>query len=265
MVRAGHDGDAETAAEAYDRLLVPAMMAPWAARLADAARIAPGDRVLDVACGTGALTGEALRRVGLTGAVTGLDPNPEMLAVARRRVPEADLREGRTEELPFADADFDVVTCSFGLMFFTDRGRALREMVRVLRPGGRLALSVWADLPQSPAYSALVATIERHAGAEAAALVRAPFSLGDVPGIRALLGTVPLSAVEVSLVDEPTRFPSVATWVAAEVEGWVRFAGAPAGDVTALLADAERTLSAYERPDGTAEFALPAIIATGRA
>jgi ubiquinone/menaquinone biosynthesis C-methylase UbiE len=98
--------------------------------------------VLDVACGTGVVAREAARRVGPAGAVAGLDRNEGMLAVARRMAPGIAWRHGLAEALPFPDGAFDAVICQFGLMFFEDRGKALGEMWRALRPGGRLAVAV---------------------------------------------------------------------------------------------------------------------------
>src|SRR5262245_6199314 len=106
-------------------------------RLADAVRIRPGERVLDVACGTGVLARQAASRVGSEGSVAGVDPSPGMLAVAKRLAPAIAWRQGTAEALPFEDGSFDAVVSQFGMMFFADRGRAIREMLRVLIPGGR--------------------------------------------------------------------------------------------------------------------------------
>ena len=91
---------------------------------ADAAAIKQGDRVLDVACGTGVVARECARRGA---AVTGLDLNEGMLTVARRISPDIDWHEGDASDLPFEDGSFDAVTCQFGLMFFPEREKSLRE------------------------------------------------------------------------------------------------------------------------------------------
>jgi SAM-dependent methyltransferase len=254
----------ESAAEVFDRLFLPAMAGPWATRLADAVQIAPGEHVLDVACGTGAVAAVAAVRVGPDGTVAGLDLSPGMLSVARRKLPDLDLREGRAEALPFEEGAFDVTLCQFGLMFFDDRQQALREMMRVLRPGGRLGLSVWDDLTRTPGYAALTELVERHIGTEASEPIRASFALGDVDLVRSLVETAGFIGVDVSSVDATARFPSVHDWVDAEVRGWV---GGDFGDeeYAALMQDADRLLAPYVLPDGTAEFQLPAIIATATA
>lgn len=259
----GDDGRSETLAEVFHRLFVPALAAPWAVRVADAALLAPGDRVLDVACGTGAVAREALGRVGPEGEVRGVDLSPDMLAVARRNLPGLDLREGRAEELPFEDGSFDAVLCQFGLMFFEDRQQALREMVRVLRPGGGVSVAVWDALDRTPGYTALTETIERHLGDEAGAAVRAAFALGDVETLRSMLEKAGLTEVQAGSVDAPARFPSVEDWVEAEVRGWVG-ADVDGQRYTAILDDAQQVLAPYEQADGTVEFMLPAVLASGR-
>ena len=123
----------------YEKLMVPALFESWAERVLNEAAIKPGDRMLDVACGTGIVARTAIKRSGNNGlSVTGLDPNPGMLAVAESNTSGSDWKEGVAEDLPFEDESFDVVVSQFGLMFFQDRPAALREMKRVLAPGGRL-------------------------------------------------------------------------------------------------------------------------------
>src|SRR5919198_597316 len=174
---------AGTAAEIYQEHLVPAIFGPWAPVVADSASLQPGERVLDVACGTGAVAREAAARVGATGTVVGLDLNPGMLAAARG-VPitsgaSVDWREGDASAMPFPDASFDVVLCQLGLQYFPDRPAALKEMHRVLVPGGRLVLMVWQSIERSPGFALLAEALERHVDASAAAIMRAPFAFTD--------------------------------------------------------------------------------------
>ena len=135
------------AAELYERYAARYILGPWAPMLVDAARLAAGEYALDVACGTGVVTRVAAERVGPTGHVVGIDLNPGMIAVARSLPAPADTPiewfERSALDLRFPDASFDVVLCQQGLQFFPEKALALQEMRRVLKHGGRLALSVW--------------------------------------------------------------------------------------------------------------------------
>jgi ubiquinone/menaquinone biosynthesis C-methylase UbiE len=135
------------AAELYERYVARYILAPWARMLIDAAHLAAGERVLDVACGTGVVTRIAATRVGPGGHVAGVDLNPGMIWVARSLPAPigAPIKwfEGSALDLQLADASFDVVLCQQGLQFFPAKVVALREMRRVLDHRGRLALSVW--------------------------------------------------------------------------------------------------------------------------
>ncbi|HLL50277.1 MAG TPA: methyltransferase domain-containing protein, partial [Thermomicrobiales bacterium] len=124
------------AAELYERYLVPTITGVWAADLVRRAALQPGERVLDVACGTGIVARLAAEQVGAQGVVVGLDLNTAMLDVARALPSPAGAPITWTEAsvlaMPFPDATFDVVVCQLGLQFFPDRPQALQEMRRVL-------------------------------------------------------------------------------------------------------------------------------------
>lgn len=140
-------------AEKYEKFLVPIIMDHWAKKIARI--IEPGDHVLDVGCGTGAVTRHAAEITGECGKVVGLDMNPDMLHVARLvAMPSGrivDWVEADAALMPFEDAEFDVVLCQFSLMFMTDKAAALREMRRVLKPGGSFGLSVFVSGPYDKA------------------------------------------------------------------------------------------------------------------
>jgi ubiquinone/menaquinone biosynthesis C-methylase UbiE len=132
--------------------LFPLCSQQWTIRLTAAAGIRPGQRVLDVACGAGALACSVEDRVGQTGSVVGVDVNEGMLAVTKRKAPTIEWRQARAEALPFDANNFDAVVSQFGLMFFEDKHLALQEMKRVLRQGGRLAVAVWDSLEHFEGY-----------------------------------------------------------------------------------------------------------------
>ncbi|MCB4821489.1 class I SAM-dependent methyltransferase [Roseicella aerolata] len=126
--------------------------------LLDAAGAAPGRRLLDLACGTGAVAAEAARR----GAeVLGLDFAPAMTAEARRRHPGIDFRVGDAEAIPLPDAAMDTVICAFGMLHMDRPERVLAEIARVLRPGGRFAMTAWT--PAGDFFALVGAAVNAHA------------------------------------------------------------------------------------------------------
>jgi ubiquinone/menaquinone biosynthesis C-methylase UbiE len=251
-----------SAADVYEEFFVPALFQEWAGRVADAAALEPGHKVLDVACGTGVLARSALDRVGPGGAVTGLDRNDGMLVVARRKSPGIDWRSGRAEALPFADDTFDAVVSQFGLMFFEDRVKALAEMSRVLRRGGRLAVAVWASLDRSPGYRALTALIERLFGKRIASELEAPFVLGDSAALGALFARAGIVETKISTRQGSARFPSLEEWLRTEIKGWTLADLLDDAQYEALQRKSARHLSEFVRPDRTVEFTEEAHIVT---
>jgi SAM-dependent methyltransferase len=251
-----------SAAEIYETFFVPALFQEWAGRMAEAAQLAPGQAVIDIACGTGVLAREAAKRVAPGGKVVGLDRNDGMLAMARRVAPAIEWRSGRAEALPFADQSFDAVVSQFGLMFFEDRNAALKEMWRVLRPGGRLAVAVWALLDQSPGYAAMTDLLQRLFGTRIADELRAPFRLGDPALLGSLFAKAGIPAVEIRMADGTARFPSIEAWVHTDIKGWTLADKIDDAQYQKLLGEARTALRPYLAGDGTVAFRNPALIAT---
>ena len=251
-----------SAADVYEAFFVPALFGAWAAPVAAAAAITAGDRVLDVACGTGVLARAALARVQPGGAVVGLDRNDGMLAVARRLAPGVDWRLGRAEALPFDDGSFDAVVSQFGLMFFDDRVAALKEMWRVIRPGGRLAVAVWDGLDSSPGYAAMTALLQRLFGDQAADALRAPFALGDRAVLSSLFDRAGIADRQRATLDGTARFPSIEAWVHTDVKGWTLADRIDDQQYEALRQAALRDLGTFADARGSVAFAAPAHIVT---
>jgi len=190
----------------YERFFVPAIGAPLAADLVRLAALRPGERVLDVACGTGVVARLASQQVGATGTVAGLDVNPGMLAVARSATPPdtpIEWHEASAEAMPLPDAVFDVVLCQMGLQFMRDKHAALREMGRVLVRGGRLVLNVPGPTPRL--FTIMGEALARHVGAEAAGFVNHVFSLHDQAEIQNLVSGAGFHDVSVQSDTKPLR------------------------------------------------------------
>jgi ubiquinone/menaquinone biosynthesis C-methylase UbiE len=186
------------AAENYERYFVPTIGRPFATAWLDAAGLQEGERVLDIACGTGVLTRLAAERVGQRGAVVGLDINPAMLAVAGSIASsgaEIEWYEASAESLPFADGSFDVVISSLGLQFVPDKAAALREMRRVLTTDGRLAIATVGPTP--PLFATLEQALARHLNPEVAAFMRVVFSLHEPQELEVLASDAGFRDVEV--------------------------------------------------------------------
>jgi ubiquinone/menaquinone biosynthesis C-methylase UbiE len=247
------------AATAYESLFVPGLFEQWTAKVANAAGIQPGQRVLDVACGTGVLARHVARRVGASGTVAGLDPSPGMLTVAHRHAPAVDWRRGTAESLPFDARSFDAVVSQFGLMFFTDRPQAVREMMRVLTPGGRIAVAVWDRIENNPAYAAQVDLLTRLAGRAPADALRAPFMLGDRQVLAKVFEDAAVRQIDITTHAGIARFPSIRVVLEADLRGWLPMVGLPQSEETIdrVLAAADDALGAYvSQVEGGIEFDL---------
>lgn len=245
------------AARIYDAFFVPALFAEWAQPVCDAAEIRPGDRVIDIACGTGVAAREAAKRSGGRGNVTGIDRNSGMLAVAQEQAPHIDWHEGRAEALPFKDCSFDVALCQFGLMFFEDQVLALREMRRVIGPGGRAVVAVWDRAENSPGYAAMIDLIDRMFGHVAADALRAPFALGDLGALSSLLHMAGWGDATINTRIGAARFDSITEWVRMDVRGWTLADMIDDDQYDALVRAAKEELVRFAGSDSTVTFAAP--------
>lgn len=240
-----------TAAENYQRFFVPAIGAPMAEDLIAAAALQPGEHVLDVACGTGVVTRLAAERVGTTGSATGLDINPGMLAVARSATPSGatvDWREANAESLPFPNDAFDVVLCQMGLQFVPGKLAALREMRRVLKPGGRTVISVPG--PKPSLFAIMSDALARHIGPEAASFCDLVFSMHDTDEIGELLRSTGFRTVRVEAKPRHLGLPEPADFL------WQYIHSTPLGEPTAKAGEAARAALERDVCEGWREFVL---------
>ena len=231
------EGYSRTAPENYERYFVPAIGAPFAADLVESAGLQPGERVLDVACGTGIVARLAAPRVGRSGSVTGLDLNPGMLAVARSVTPSEtaiEWRQANAEAIPLSDEAFDVVFCQFGLQFVSDKLKALREMRRVLVHNGRLAINLPGPTPEL--FAIIDDALARHIGPNAAGFVHAVFSLHDVREIQHLLETAGFREDVTRANVKTVQAPSAANFL------WGYVHSTPLAGIVAQASDEARIL-----------------------
>ena len=261
----------ENAAESYERYLVPLFFAPGAQYLIELAALIAGERVLDLACGTGIVARSAANKVGANGRVVGLDRNDGMLAVARNASsgisPLIEWRRADAQNIPFPDSAFDIVFCQQGLQFFPDKSAVLREAYRVLEPKGRLALSAMRPIKHNPQYNLLADTLERHIGPNAGMMMRSPFLPLSTNELRDLLKSAGFQDVRILIGIGPVRYPSTKEFIRREV------ASSPlAGQIKSLsddnefaimVRDLEAALESYIDDDGIV-FPAETYFATAR-
>ena len=175
----------------YQRYLVPAITSLWAVDLLHRALPSAGERVLDLACGTGVVARIAAERMG-SGQVVGVDINAGMLAIARSLPaparPVIEWLEGSALALPLPSASFDLILCQLGLQFFPNRPTAVDEMWRVLVPYGRVAISVYSPIENTPATHALANALDLHVGPGASRTKRCEHDMSNPDELRELVG-----------------------------------------------------------------------------
>lgn len=235
--RDGHSWEGvSVAAERYERDLVPALFEPWAGVLVDIAGVGPGDRVLDVACGTGVVARAAARRVRPGGCVCGLDVNEDMLAIARCASADIEWRQADASRTGLPDASFDAAFCQQGLQFFPDRLAAVREVHRVLAPGGRAVIATWCAADDGEAgYAPIAEALQRHLpdDPDPTGFIAAIFGLSDGTEVARLAEAAGFDDISIVRRTRTVRFPSAEAWVEA-------FLGAAPVPSVSILAPATR-------------------------
>lgn len=195
-------------AEIYESYVAPALFRPQIPHLLRFTAPTPGERILDVGCGTGIVARQAASLVGQAGSVDGADPNPAFLAVAQMAAADEGLsvtwHECPAEEMPFDDESFDLVLCQQALQHMADKPRALAEMRRVLRAGGRIGASVWQDLERQPLWVVMNAAAIDHAGVP---IQDEAFALSDPADLRGLFTNAGFKEIEIEPVSFVARYP----------------------------------------------------------
>jgi ubiquinone/menaquinone biosynthesis C-methylase UbiE len=252
----------------YEQSLVGPLFRPFAEVAVETMELSPGDRVLDVACGTGIVARVAKERLGDAGQIVGIDVSPGMLAVARDAAPAIDWREGKADALPIRDGEqFDVVFCQQGLQFFPDKPAAAAQMRRALAQGGRLAVSTWCSDGEIPFFRELRQVAERHLGA----IADQRYSYGDAAALEALIRDAGFREVQSRRLARTVRFEDGDSFLTMNAMAFVGMsaAGKTMSDdqrravVVVIARDSEPVLQSYSDASGLA-FELTTNFAVAR-
>jgi ubiquinone/menaquinone biosynthesis C-methylase UbiE len=238
------------AAELYESAFVPGFFAQWSPTLCEIAGVSTGNTVLDVACGTGIAARTAADLVGANGHVVGADLNPSMLTVAARVRPDIEWRQADAVALPFDDQQFDVVLCQMALMFMPDRESAVREMSRVVKAGGRIAVVVPGALAEQPAFEPFVELAARLCGPDAVSLLTTYFVCGDMAELELLFESAGLRVTDTRTVIGTYAAPSVDAAVTTEVESTPLVERISEATYQELRAGTRELWQGYVTPDG---------------
>lgn len=233
--------------------------------LLDAAEVRAGVRVLDVCTGPGMLAEAALMREA---DAVGLDFSSAAVELAKRNVPTGEFYEGDAQALPFEDDSFDSVVCGYGVIHLPNPEKAMQEMVRVLRPSGRVAISVWEAPSPTNGFGVIFGAFKDHAD-PAVSLPHGPdfFQFSIPENLRAALETTGLHQATVQHVDQTWEFDEPLGIVRAVVEGTARARGlllAQSDTVRSVIEAAmEKSMEQFRAADGGYKVPMPALVGAG--
>jgi ubiquinone/menaquinone biosynthesis C-methylase UbiE len=242
-----------SAARHYEESLVPVLFNPWAIDLVKRCGVHAGSRVLDLACGTGAVTRAVASRVHPNGEIVALDSSEAMLAIARRCVASdvrVEWRLGDAASLPFPDGSFDAVLCQQGVQFFADYQRSLDEIARVLRGNRRLALSIWCGEDRNPLAAALVSTINTRCGQCFGDVMRQPFSFRHWGELNSMITAAGFQIVTAATATRDAYAPDAVAFLSGQLRALPFEVVRPNLELRELVTEILDRLTCYVRDDG---------------
>ena len=200
-------------------------------------------------------------QVGSTGKTAGVDINDGMLAVARSKSSLVEWFKAPAEKLPFGDDEFDTVVSQFGLMYFENQREAIREMARVLRPDGRMAVSVWDSLDNNPGLAAEEYLWQRVFDE---AVDETAYRLGDKNVLMRLFENSGIEDIRIETHAGTARFDSIEGWIHAGAKGWTEDEALSDEALRLLLDTAEKELTDFRTTGGNVAFPTSAHVVTAK-
>lgn len=248
--------------ELYESVLAGTLFLPFADPLLDAAALRDTGQLLDVCCGTAIVSRQAAKRIGEKNVV-GVDIDPEMLAVARNAAPNIEFLEADAQALPFEDGSFDVAVCQQGLQFVPNKAKAIGEMKRVLRAGGRIGIATWRPVEENALFLELQKVAEQRLGP----IEDKRHSYGDAAAIESLLENAGFTDIESSIVSRTITIPDGRTFITMNSMALVSMAGVESEkrkDAAAGIASESQKVSAkYAHGDAITFELATNIVAAG--
>jgi len=185
---------------AYEKYIVPAYTGAWAKEIVNRACLSQGEKILDVACGTGLVARTAADVLRNCDLIYGIDVNEEMIKKAYEIEKGINWQNCEVTDMTYSDNYFDVVFCQQGLQYFPDPSLALKQINRVLVKSGRILLSVWRPIQYSPFYESLCKALEKYLDIKAASMLLAAFSLGDYEKLKTLFEDAGFNSININIV-----------------------------------------------------------------
>jgi ubiquinone/menaquinone biosynthesis C-methylase UbiE len=211
----------DNAAENYEKISARYILGPWAQVLVGAAELKGGEKILDLACGTGIVSRAAAEQLGASGHITGLDSNAGMLRVAQRIGVQGscttDWVEGNACDMPLEDGIFDALLCQQGLQYFPDQAKAISECYRVLRAGGRACFNIWAGA--GPYNEALARAIAMHIGDNEARQYSKSRDVPTAASLWQIFEDTGFGKIDVTVKEMLVRLPEIKKFAISHLNG----------------------------------------------